>query len=143
VFDPATGRWSTLAPLPTPRSGLGAGTLRNRIQVFGGEGNPNRPEGTFNENEEYDPVTNTWSALAPMTLARHGTGGAVIGDLLYVPAGGPREFTSDTAEADLFRYQSWIQIRAPASRLPPASFWPRFPFGRPSFPRVWSLFTGP
>jgi N-acetylneuraminic acid mutarotase len=137
VFDPATGRWSTLAPLPTPRSGHGAGTLRGRIQVFGGEGNPNRPEGTFAENEEYDPETNTWAALAPMALPRHGTGGAVIGDLLFVPGGGPRERFSDTAEADVFRYRNRISIPPPAHKLPPPADWVRPPssrFGRPRLP---------
>ena len=36
VYDPATDRWQSLPPLPTPRHGLGAATVGNRIHVFGG-----------------------------------------------------------------------------------------------------------
>jgi N-acetylneuraminic acid mutarotase len=39
VYDPASDRWSALPPLPplpTPRHGLGAATVGNRIHVFGG-----------------------------------------------------------------------------------------------------------
>jgi N-acetylneuraminic acid mutarotase len=116
VFDPTTGRWTTLAPLPTPRSGLGGGTLRGRIQVFGGEGNRQRPDGTFAENEEYDPVTNTWRPAAPMPLPRHGLGGAVLGTLLFAPGGGPREGLSDTAAVHAFRYRLPPSRRAGLSR---------------------------
>lgn len=105
VFDPATGRWSTLAPLPTPRAGLGGGTLRDRIQVFGGEGNRQRADGIFMENEEYDPVTNGWRPMTPMPLPRHGLGGAVLGTLLLAPGGGPREGLSDTDQVHAFRYR--------------------------------------
>jgi N-acetylneuraminic acid mutarotase len=118
VFDPATGQWSTRALLPTPRSGLGAGTLRGRIQVFGGEGNRLRSDGTFVENEEYDPLTNTWRTLTPMSLPRHGTNGGVIGDLLYVPGGGPREGFSETAAVDAFRYRNPALPSPPLKKIP-------------------------
>jgi N-acetylneuraminic acid mutarotase len=36
VYDPAVDRWSALPPLPTPRHGLGAATMGDRIHVFGG-----------------------------------------------------------------------------------------------------------
>lgn len=36
VYDPKTDRWEALPPLPTPRHGLGASALGNRIHVFGG-----------------------------------------------------------------------------------------------------------
>ncbi|MNL43455.1 Kelch motif protein [compost metagenome] len=36
VYDPASDRWRALPPLPTPRHGLGAATLGNRIHVIGG-----------------------------------------------------------------------------------------------------------
>ncbi len=36
VYDPASDRWSALPPLPTPRHGLGAATVGDRIHVFGG-----------------------------------------------------------------------------------------------------------
>ena len=37
----------------------------------------------------YDPATNRWSTLTPMPVGRHGTGAAVVGHMIYIPAGGP------------------------------------------------------
>lgn len=36
VYDPATTRWAALPSLPTPRHGMGASAVDNRIYVFGG-----------------------------------------------------------------------------------------------------------
>src|SRR3989338_694596 len=69
-YDPATNRWTVRAPIPTARGGLGSGTIGGRIQVFGGEGPSGTPEGTFRQNEEYDPATNTWRSLTPMPTPR-------------------------------------------------------------------------
>ena len=89
-YDPATNRWTVRAPIPTARGGLGSGTIGGRIQVFGGEGPSGTPEGTFRQNEEYDPVTNAWRSLAPMPTPRHGLYGATVeGRRIFVPSGGP------------------------------------------------------
>ena len=100
-YDPATNQWRPRAAVPTARGGLGSGTIDNRIQVFGGEGNSGTPEGTFAQNEEYDPATNTWRTLAPMPTPRHGMYGITVGRVIYVPAGGPRAgaFFTDAQEA--------------------------------------------
>ncbi len=89
-FDPATNMWRARAPIPTPRGGIGSGTLQNRIQVFGGEGPSGTPESTFRQNEEYDPATDTWRSLAPMPTPRHGLYGATLDGRIFVPSGGPR-----------------------------------------------------
>ena len=89
-YDPATNRWTARALIPTARGGLGSGTIGGRIQVFGGEGPSGTPEGTFRQNEEYDPATNTWRSLAPMPTPRHGLYGATVeGRRIFVPSGGP------------------------------------------------------
>ena len=61
-----------------------------RIGLLCGKGN-NGGDG-FVENEAYDPKTDTWEALAPMAIPRHGLHGAtcaVIGNMVHVPGGGP------------------------------------------------------
>jgi N-acetylneuraminic acid mutarotase len=40
VYDPKTDVWSALPSLPTPRHGLGASAVGNRIFVFGGATKP-------------------------------------------------------------------------------------------------------
>ncbi len=87
-YDPATNAWRSRAPILTPRGGLGSGTLGNRIQVFGGEGPSGTPQGTYRQNEEYDPRTDTWRSLASMPNPRHGLYGATAG-CVFTPSGGP------------------------------------------------------
>jgi uncharacterized protein (TIGR03437 family) len=100
-YDPGTNRWRARAPIPTARGGLGSAVVDNKIVVFGGEGNSGTPEGTFRQNEEYDPVADTWRTLTPMPTARHGLYGIAIGRAIFVPAGGPRAgaFYTSTHEA--------------------------------------------
>lgn len=88
-FDPATNTWTARAPIPTARGGLASGVINNRIVVFGGEGSSGTPEGTFRQNEEYDPATNTWRSLAAMTVPRHGFYGASLEGRILAPSGGP------------------------------------------------------
>ena len=85
VYDPKTNRWSAGAPMPSQRSGMAVVVYRDRILAIGGE----RGGGTFTNNEAYNPRTNEWTSLTPLPEGRHGTGAAVIGNSIYLPAGGP------------------------------------------------------
>ena len=88
AYDPATRAWSERAPMPTGRSGGAAAVAVNRLYVFGGEGNAdNTSLGTFNQVEFYDPARDVWTRLAPMPLARHAIGAAVVGKRIYLPGG--------------------------------------------------------
>lgn len=101
-FDPAANTWRSRAPIPTPRGGLGSGTIGGRIQVFGGEGPSGTPEGTFRQNEEYDPVANTWRSLAAMPTPRHGLYGVTIDGRIFTPAGGPSAGASFSSVNEAF-----------------------------------------
>ncbi len=89
-YDPLANAWTRRAPIPTRRGGLGSGTIGGRIQVFGGEGASGTPEGTYRQNEEYDPAADGWRSLTPMPTPRHGLYGATIDDRLFAPSGGQR-----------------------------------------------------
>ncbi|KAJ4393517.1 hypothetical protein N0V93_002729 [Gnomoniopsis smithogilvyi] len=81
--------WRTSdARMPTARGGLSAGTVGTQVFTFGGEGNVAVSTGVFNETEVFDTVTETWTKLLPMRLARHGTSAVGVGDRIYVPGGG-------------------------------------------------------
>jgi N-acetylneuraminic acid mutarotase len=54
VFDPALGRWSTRAPMPTTRGGVNGIAANGCLFVWGGEG----PNGVFEQNEMYVPASN-------------------------------------------------------------------------------------
>lgn len=98
VYDPRRDAWSSGAPLPTARSGVAVALNDGRIDVIGGE----HAAGTFTENESYDPRTNAWTEEAPLTEGRHGTGAAVVGDTLYLPAGGPTPGGSESNTLFIF-----------------------------------------
>jgi N-acetylneuraminic acid mutarotase len=87
VFDPANGSWTTRAPMPTGRSGHAAAVVRGCLYVFGGEGNASVRSGVFPQSEVYDPGTNSWTSLAPMTTPRHGISAAVLGERIFLPGG--------------------------------------------------------
>ena len=85
IYDPKANRWTAGSPMPSQRSGMGVALYRGQILAIGGE----RAGGVFTNNEAYDPRTNEWRSITPLPEGRHGTGAAVIGDRLYLPAGGP------------------------------------------------------
>ena len=100
-YDPDADRWTMLAPMPTARSGIAAAVLAGRIVVMGGEVNlANPPTYVFPQVEIYEPSSNTWTAIDPMAVPRHGIGAATVGDLIYVPGGAKHAGFDATAESD-------------------------------------------
>ena len=78
-FDPATGKWTSLAPLPVANSDMGAVYVDGQIVTFGGENGLT----VFGNVRAYNVATNAWSTLANMAEPRHGMGAAVVGNTIY------------------------------------------------------------
>ncbi len=87
-FNPASGRWRTLAPLTTPTSGAAAAVAHGQVVVFGGEKQDGSGE-TVSATQDYNPSTDTWTELADMLTPRHGLGGASYGNRVFALEGGP------------------------------------------------------
>lgn len=85
VLDVATGTWSVGPSLPTPRAGMGAAVVGDRILVVGGETTTH----AFDDAEAYDPALGAWSILPPLPGGRHGVGVVGVDGALYVEGGGP------------------------------------------------------
>ncbi|WP_240741615.1 NPCBM/NEW2 domain-containing protein [Deinococcus sp. KSM4-11] len=68
AYDPATDRWTEVAPLPLARSHIANSTfvLEGRIVVAGGESAHDQP---IADVSAYDPATNTWTALTKLPVA--------------------------------------------------------------------------
>jgi hypothetical protein len=81
------GTWESVAALPTPRAGIAAAVAQGRVYVFGGEGNNVSPNGIFDENEMFDPLTDRWFPRCPMPVGLHGIGAAEVDGVLYVAGG--------------------------------------------------------
>jgi N-acetylneuraminic acid mutarotase len=85
-YDIATDTWSTVAPLPSPRSDLAAVARGGKIYVFGG---CLGTTAAIKNVDVYDPVTDTWStAPADLPTARSSMyGAAAKGNRIYVIGG--------------------------------------------------------
>jgi len=84
VYDPASDRWSSLAPMHTARGFAGAGVIKGVVYVVGGYDGARE----LALCEAYDPRADAWSPCAPMSVGRGGVGVAVVGSVLYAVGGG-------------------------------------------------------
>jgi N-acetylneuraminic acid mutarotase len=84
--------------MPSKRSGIGAASINGSIYVVGGE----RRDGTFDNNERYDPSADTWTIETPMPTARHGLGITAVGDKMYLIGGGPSPGLSVSWENEIY-----------------------------------------
>ena len=111
-YDPVTDTWTTKAPMPTARAYLGATAIRGKIYAIGGIGGPIPGWYNMNVNEEYDPLTDSWSTRDPMPTARHHLLVAAAYDRIYAIGGwlsGPGDVLDTNEEYDPVS-DSWIPM---------------------------------
>lgn len=65
-FDPSTGRWSEIAPMPGPRAAGAAVAMNTRIYVVGGADGARLISPTY----EYNVATRAWRTLAAIPTPR-------------------------------------------------------------------------
>ena len=97
-YDPVAGTWAKLPDLPTPRGGLGATVVGNRLITAGGES----PTGVFGTVEIFDINANTWAPGPAMRTPRHGLAIVSVEGTVYTLAGARQPShaaSSPTAEA--------------------------------------------
>jgi N-acetylneuraminic acid mutarotase len=95
VYDPAADAWQPIAPMPLGVNHAASATDGARFYVFGGRGGSGGVLNGVDAVQVYDPATNAWqtsddpaSGIAPMPLARAGTGKAVFADGEFFVFGG-------------------------------------------------------
>ena len=81
MLDEAAGEWVPRAPMPTARSGGGAGVVDGKIYVAGGR----PPRG--HDFAVYDPRADEWTVLPDLPTQRNHLGVAAIGERIYVAGG--------------------------------------------------------
>jgi hypothetical protein len=89
VYDPITDTWEIKTSMPTPRQGLEANVVSDKIYLIGGVryvGGFLHQE--FDENEVYDPATDSWTIKAPLPTAVWGYSSAVVDNEIYLIGGG-------------------------------------------------------
>lgn len=90
AWDPAQAAWTTLPALPRPRGGLAAAVLDGRLYALGGEGDLTDPDLMFRDVDAWDPAQGTWTSLAAMPRAVHGTAAVTLQGRLWLAGGGTR-----------------------------------------------------
>ncbi len=75
--------WTTLEPMPTPRSAFGVAVVDGKIYAIGGFNGSNY----LAINEMYNPETDTWTTKQSMPTARHDFAIAVFQNKIYVIGG--------------------------------------------------------
>ncbi|HLA80106.1 MAG TPA: kelch repeat-containing protein [Thermoleophilia bacterium] len=107
AYDPLTDTWTTKAQMPTPRFGLAAGIINEKIYVVGGkESDSSNPLATVSV---YDPSTNTWAAGNAMPTARWLLAAETIDEKLYA-VGGCTDVTCAAIVSTLEAYAPVIDV---------------------------------
>jgi N-acetylneuraminic acid mutarotase len=89
-YDPATDHWTKKKPMALPAHHVALAEYHGKIYAFGGFVAPQSGPAAWvpiNNSWEYDPVTDTWKALAPLPTKRGSPVAAVVNDKIYVIGG--------------------------------------------------------
>ena len=78
------GVWQTLASMPSARQEISTAVLNGKIYVIAGFDAAGNSTATV---EVFDPVTNTWSSVAPIPIVNNHNNAAVAGGNLYTFGG--------------------------------------------------------
>ena len=90
VYDPATNKWESRAPMSVPRNHAFSGVVNGKIYVIGGRTGHGFILSATNTDvvEEYNPISNTWSVPKErMPTARSGGASGSDGRRIYVAGG--------------------------------------------------------
>ena len=97
VYDPASDRWTPIAPVPTKRGSIAVAALRDLIHLVGG-----RDEHSVGTHDVYDPTTDGYATAAPLPIGRDHMGLVAFDGKLYAVAGRIDDFDHNTSFVDLY-----------------------------------------
>ena len=83
AYDPATDKWSQLAPIPIGLNDVGVVGFDHKLYAFGGFTSLIHANAQ-NAALVYDPATNSWQWLPPLSSRRGSVSAAEVGGKIYV-----------------------------------------------------------
>ncbi|NWW80359.1 KLHL1 protein, partial [Climacteris rufus] len=100
-YDPHTNKWNMCAPMCKRRGGVGVATCDGFLYAVGGHDAPasNHCSRLLLNVERYDPKTDTWTMVAPLSMPRDAVGVCLLGDKLYAVGGYDGQTYLNTMEA--------------------------------------------
>ncbi|KAJ8271701.1 hypothetical protein COCON_G00105600 [Conger conger] len=111
-FDPHTNKWSACAQMAKRRGGVGVATWNGFLYAIGGHDAPASSLASRLSDcvERYDPKTDVWTAVAPMSISRDAVGVCLLGDRLYAVGGYDGQVYLNTVEAYDPQTNEWTQV---------------------------------
>ncbi|KAM8952237.1 kelch-like protein 4 [Pelodytes ibericus] len=110
-FDPHTNKWSLCAPMAKRRGGVGVATYNGFLYAVGGHDAPapNHCSRLSDCVERYDPKTDNWTTVAPLSVPRDAVGVCSLGDRLYAVGGYDGQTYLGTVESYDAQTNEWTQ----------------------------------
>ncbi|XP_073454214.1 kelch-like protein 4 isoform X1 [Aquarana catesbeiana] len=110
-FDPHTNKWSMCAPMSKRRGGVGVATYNGFLYAVGGHDAPasNHCSRLSDCVERYDPKTDNWTTVAPLSVPRDAVGVCALGDRLYAVGGYDGQTYLNTVESYDTQTNEWTQ----------------------------------
>ncbi|XP_055014873.1 kelch-like protein 4 isoform X1 [Boleophthalmus pectinirostris] len=110
-FDPHTNKWSMCAPMTKRRGGVGVATYNNFLYAVGGHDAPasNHCSRLSDCVERYDPKTDTWTTVSPLSVPRDAVGVCLLGDRLYAVGGYDGQCYLNTVESYDAQNNDWSE----------------------------------
>ncbi|XP_069841793.1 kelch-like protein 4 [Dendropsophus ebraccatus] len=110
-FDPHTNKWSMCAPMSKRRGGVGVATYNGFLYAVGGHDAPasNLCSRLSDCMERYDPKTDSWTTVAPLSVPRDAVGICPLGDRLYAVGGYDGQTYLNTVESYDAQTNEWTQ----------------------------------
>ncbi|XP_062343754.1 kelch-like protein 1 isoform X2 [Cinclus cinclus] len=111
-YDPHTNKWNMCAPMCKRRGGVGVATCDGFLYAVGGHDAPasNHCSRLLDYVERYDPKTDTWTMVAPLSMPRDAVGVCLLGDKLYAVGGYDGQSYLNTMEAYDPQTNEWTQM---------------------------------
>ncbi|NP_001381602.1 kelch-like protein 1 [Rattus norvegicus] len=111
-YDPHTNKWSMCAPMCKRRGGVGVATCDGFLYAVGGHDAPasNHCSRLLDYVERYDPKTDTWTMVAPLSMPRDAVGVCLLGDRLYAVGGYDGQTYLNTMESYDPQTNEWTQM---------------------------------
>ncbi|ESO08187.1 hypothetical protein HELRODRAFT_75143 [Helobdella robusta] len=88
-FDPHTNKWTLCSPMSKRRGGVGVAACNGFLYAVGGHDAPasNPKSSRFDCVERYDPKTDQWTLVAPISSPRDTVAVCLLGDKLFAVGG--------------------------------------------------------
>ncbi|ESO11571.1 hypothetical protein HELRODRAFT_96746 [Helobdella robusta] len=111
-YDPHTNKWSICCPMNKRRGGVGVAVCNEFLYAVGGHDAPssNPASSRFDCVERYDPKTDTWTAVAPISSPRDAVGVCVLGDKLFAVGGYDGQRYLNDVEAFDTHLNEWSEV---------------------------------